>query len=388
MQVGVVIAAGGQGLRIGGAIPKQLLEIGGKSVLQRSVALFDEHPAVGEIVVVLPEHLLTNGPELVGKLKRMPRFVAGGPRRQDSVANGVRALGAGVEIVLVHDAARPFATARLIDRVIEAARDAGAAVPAVPVRDTVKRVEGSSRVVRSTIAREEIWLAQTPQGFRRDVLAEAIARGAGGADATDEAMLAELAGHPVRIVDGDADNVKITTPDDLATARARFDATTARIGTGYDLHRLVPGRALVLAGVTIPFERGPLGHSDGDVVCHALVDAIFGAAALGDIGRHFPDTDTRWKDAPGLDLLARAVQIVGGAGWTVANADITVILERPKLAPHIEDIRARLASSAGVSVDYVSVKAKTNEGVDATGRGEAIAAHAIVLLAAAPGRRS
>jgi 2-C-methyl-D-erythritol 4-phosphate cytidylyltransferase/2-C-methyl-D-erythritol 2,4-cyclodiphosphate synthase len=386
MQVGVVIAAGGRGSRIGGAVPKQLLEVGGRSVLQRSLAAFDDHPAVSELVVVLPESLLGDGPALAGDLKRTPRFVAGGARRQDSVANGVAALGPDVDVVLVHDAARPFVSPRLIDRVIDAAVEAGAAVPALPVRDTVKRADGLSRQVRMTIPREEIWLAQTPQGFRRDVLTDAIARVGAGVDATDEGMLAELAGHPVRIVDGEPGNVKITTPEDLATARARFDGANARIGTGYDLHRLVPGRALVLAGVTVPFERGPLGHSDGDVVCHALVDAIFGAAALGDIGRHFPDTDARWKDAPGLDLLARAVEIVRAAGWVVANADVTVILERPKLAPHIDEIRTRVASAAGVSLDHVSVKAKTNEGVDATGRGEAIAAHAVALLAARPGQ--
>jgi 2-C-methyl-D-erythritol 2,4-cyclodiphosphate synthase len=192
-------------------------------------------------------------------------------------------------------------------------------------------------------------------------------------------MLAERAGHAVRVVPGDERNVKITTPDDLANVRAAVSGLP-RVGIGYDLHRLVEGRPLVLAGVTLPFERGPHGHSDGDVLCHALADALFGAAGAGDIGQHFPNTDPQWKDAPGLDLLGRAVEIVRGRGWRVASVDATIILERPKLAPHLAAIRDRLADVLAVTVDRVSVKAKTNEGVDAVGRGEAIAAHAVAVL--------
>jgi 2-C-methyl-D-erythritol 2,4-cyclodiphosphate synthase len=184
------------------------------------------------------------------------------------------------------------------------------------------------------------------------------------------------------VVQGDERNVKITTPDDLTMARATLisGAAGSRVGTGYDLHRLVEGRPFVLAGIVIPFERGPVGHSDADVLCHALVDAMLGAAGAGDIGRHFPNTDPAWKDAAGLDLLARSVAIVRGLGWAVSNVDVTIILERPKLLPHIEAIRERLAGVLGVSIDRVSVKGKTNEGVDAVGRGEAVAAHAIAVL--------
>jgi 2-C-methyl-D-erythritol 2,4-cyclodiphosphate synthase len=181
-------------------------------------------------------------------------------------------------------------------------------------------------------------------------------------------------------VPGDERNIKITTADDLAAARERL-ASTVRAGTGYDLHRLVEGRPLVLAGVTLPFDRGPLGHSDGDVLCHSLIDAMLGAAGQGDIGRHFPNTDPQWRDAAGLDLLARASAIVRAAGFAVTNVDVSVLLERPKLAPHLDDIRARLARVLGLPVDRVSVKGKTNEGVDAVGRGEAIAAHAIAIVA-------
>jgi 2-C-methyl-D-erythritol 4-phosphate cytidylyltransferase / 2-C-methyl-D-erythritol 2,4-cyclodiphosphate synthase len=379
MSVGVIIVAAGRGTRLGAAVPKQLLPLAGRTLLQRSVAAFDGHPLVSDIVVVLPSEWVAAGASLVAGTARALRFVAGGARRQDSVRAGLDDLPSNADVVLVHDAARPFVTGALIDRVIAGARTAGAAVPALSSRDTVKRVDASSHVVRETLPRDEIWLAQTPQGFRRDVLVAAVAFGAAGVEATDEAMLAERAGYVVQVVPGEDANVKITTPEDLGAARARLE-TPARVGTGYDLHRLVEGRRLVLAGVVIPFERGPLGHSDGDVLCHAVIDAMLGAACAGDIGRLFSNEDPRWKDAPGLDLLARARDIVGGEGWRVSNIDVTVVLERPKLAPHVDAMRERLAATLGVPLAQVSVKAKTNEGVDAVGRGEALAAHAIATL--------
>jgi len=354
-------------------------------MLQRSVALFDAHAAIAHLVVVLPADVVASGAELVGPTQRACTCVAGGARRQDSVAAGAAALPAEVDVVLIHDAARPFADAALIDRVIAGTTRAGAAVPAIPIRDTVKRVDSDTRLVAETVPRDGLWLAQTPQGFRRAVLDAAIALGATGIAATDEAMLAERAGHAVALVEGDERNVKITTPEDLAGARARYE-TPSRVGTGYDLHRLVAGRPLVLAGVVVPSDRGPLGHSDGDVVCHALIDAICGGAGAGDIGRHFPNTDPAWKDAAGLDLLARSLAIVRELGWTVTSADVTVILERPKLAPHIDDICGRLGAVLGLATSAVSVKGKTNEGVDAVGRGEAIAAHAVAVLAPIPER--
>jgi 2-C-methyl-D-erythritol 4-phosphate cytidylyltransferase/2-C-methyl-D-erythritol 2,4-cyclodiphosphate synthase len=353
-------------------------------MLQRSVAVFDQHPAVAQLVVVLPADLVPLGQDLLGLTAHVCTVVAGGERRQDSVARGVAALAAGVDVVLIHDAARPFADAGVIDRVIGGVARAGAAVPGIAVRDTVKQIDAATGEITATIPRADLRLAQTPQGFRRTVLDEAIALGSTGVDATDEAMLAERAGHTVVVVEGDERNVKITTAGDLADARARLLAGS-RVGTGYDLHRLVEGRALVFAGVRIPFDRGPHGHSDGDVVCHALVDAIFGAAGAGDIGQHFPNSDPGWKDAPGLDLLARGVAIVAALGWAVSNADVTVILERPRLSPYVADIRAQLAAVLGVAVDRVSVKGKTNEGVDAVGRGEAVAAHALAVLAPGPG---
>jgi 2-C-methyl-D-erythritol 4-phosphate cytidylyltransferase / 2-C-methyl-D-erythritol 2,4-cyclodiphosphate synthase len=379
MSVGVIIVAAGRGTRVGAAVPKQFLDLGGRSILQRSVDAFDRHPTVSALVVVLPDDLVADAATLVGPTDRPCRFVAGGARRQDSVRQGLEALPAEIDVVLVHDAARPFADSALIDRVIAATGESGAAIPAVPARDTVKRVDPERRVVTSTLPREEIWLAQTPQGFRRDVLTSAIALGESGVEGTDEAMLAERAGHAVSIVPGEERNLKITTAGDLAAARERL-ASTARVGTGYDLHRLVHGRPLILAGVMLPFDRGPLGHSDGDVLCHSLIDAILGAAGQGDIGRHFPNTDPQWRDAPGLDLLARADAIVRAAGFVVTNVDASVLLERPKLAPHLDEIRGGLARVLGLPIDRVSVKGKTNEGVGAVGRSEAIAAHATAMV--------
>ena len=240
-------------------------------------------------------------------------------------------------------------------------------------------------MIAETLPREQIFLAQTPQAFRRDVLRDAVALGRSGLEATDEAALAERAGHPVRIVEGDPANMKITTASDLARARQRqghpLAATPARVGTGYDLHRLVEGRPLVLGGVVVPSTVGALGYSDADVVCHAATDAILGAASLGDIGRFFPDTDPKWKDASSVHLLRQAATSVREAGFTIVNVDVVVILERPKIAPLLDQIRGGLAAALGVDPECVSVKGKTNEGVDAIGRGEALAAHAVALLA-------
>jgi len=386
MHVTAIIAAAGAGRRLGASKPKQLLDIGGGSMLQHSVTAFAAHSRVSDIILVLPAEQTSFLFFSPGDPQSIPpiRIVAGGARRQDSVARGFDAVRPDSDVVLVHDAARPFVSAGLIDRTIDAAAQHGAAIAALQSRDTVKRVDTGGRITE-TIARETIYLAQTPQGFRRDVLAAAVAVGRSGVEATDEAALAERAGYPVHVVDGDPGNVKITSAEDLAAARVRLapsgkPARTGRAGTGYDLHRLVEGRPLIVGGVTIPSERGALGHSDADVVCHAATDAILGAAGLGDIGRHFPDTDPRWKDADSLTLLAQARAMVAGAGYEVGNLDVTVILERPKIKDHVDEMRARLAQALDVDASRVSIKGKTNEGVDAVGRGEAIAAHAVALV--------
>ncbi len=389
MHVTAIVAAGGRGRRFGAAEPKQLLAVGGRPILQRSVSAFLTHPSVDEVVVALPHGLVEHPPEYLCGAGKPLRVVAGGARRQDSVANAFRAISDRTEVIVIHDAARPFVTAGLISRTIAAAAESGAALAAVQARDTVKRVKGREErgsYVDETLPRETIFLAQTPQAFLRAVLADALALGESGGDATDEASLAERAGHRVRIVDGESANIKITTPEDLQLAEAIARSGSAgpahggRAGTGYDLHRLVAGRRLALGGVTIPSDRGALGHSDADVVCHAVTDAIFGAAGAGDIGRHFPESDPQWKDAAGLDLLRRAVAVVSAQGLEVGNVDVTVILEAPKIRDHVDAMRAALAAAIGIDVSRVSIKGKTNEGIDAIGRGEAIAAHAIVLL--------
>jgi 2-C-methyl-D-erythritol 4-phosphate cytidylyltransferase/2-C-methyl-D-erythritol 2,4-cyclodiphosphate synthase len=394
-RVSAILAAGGAGVRLGSAAPKQFLDIDGRTMLEVSLATLATHPAVHEVVVALPPAYLASPPECVMRSWPCPvRVVAGGTRRQDSVGRAFAAVGGDIDVVLVHDAARPFASAALVSRVIAAAAASGAAVPAMGATDTVKlgRTENDRRWVAATVPRQDVYLAQTPQGFSRAVLAAALASGSTAEDATDDAALVERAGGRVELVAGEAANVKITTPADLAAVRARTSdgapAATLRVGTGYDLHRLVSGRPLILGGVRIPFERGLDGHSDADIVCHAVTDAVLGAAALGDIGQLFPDSAAEWKDADSVQLLGQAVARARAAGYRVGNVDVTIIAERPKLLPHLAAMRANLAAALDVEVGAVSVKGKTNERVDSMGRGASMACHAVALLVAESGFQS
>jgi 2-C-methyl-D-erythritol 4-phosphate cytidylyltransferase/2-C-methyl-D-erythritol 2,4-cyclodiphosphate synthase len=374
MRVAAIILAAGRGERAGSGQPKQFVHLGdGRTMLEMSIAAFLPH--VDEIVAAIPAGSFAQA--AVAAATTTVRLVEGGARRQDSMTRAFALVSAGAEIVLVHDAARPYVSARLIDATIGAAATHGAAIAALPVRDTVKRTvlaDGGRRILE-TLPRDDIYLAQTPQGFRREILAQAIAA-AESVDVTDEAMLLERAGLRVHIVEGEAENVKITTRGELMNARTSMGS----IGTGYDLHRLVPGRPLILAGVRIDFDLGLQGHSDADIVCHAVTDAILGAAALGDIGRMFPDTNPAWKDADSIQLLRQAAAAVRAASRVITNVDVTIIAERPKLLPYIDQMRANLAGALGVAATAVSVKGKTNEGVDAVGRGEAMACHAVALL--------
>ena len=396
MKVAAIVAAGGQGQRLGAGQPKQFLEIDGRSLLQRSVEALLGTGLVADVVVVAPAGQVERVAAAPWVDRGRVRVVAGGARRQDSVANGFDAVPRDAEIVLVHDAARPFVSREVVARTVAAAAAHGAAIAAVRARDTVKHasVDAGREVVQGTLPRDEIFLAQTPQAFRREVLDAAVRAGRLGAEATDEAALAELAGQRVTLVEGDVLNMKITTEADLRIARvlaaaertggpgavSRESGASVRVGSGYDLHRFVPGRPLVLGGIRIPADVGLAGHSDADAIAHALTDAILGAAALGDIGQLFPDSDQRWKDADSLMMLRAAVERVRAAGYVVGNVDVTVIAERPKIGPHRDAIRASLARALGVDPDRVSVKGKTNEGVDALGRGEALAVHAVALL--------
>lgn len=384
VRVAAVIAAGGRGRRSGGGVPKQFRSAGGRTLLEHGVAPFDRHGRVAELIVVLPADAAQSPPPGLAACTSPVRVVAGGARRQDSVAAGVDAVGEGADIVLVHDAARPFCSAALIDRVIDAAAETGAAVPALRATDTVKEAAGTTgpAMVAATLPRDRIWLAQTPQGFRLDILREAVALGRGGVEATDEALLAERAGHPVRLVEGDPANVKVTTAADVDQAMARLGpgGGAVRIGFGYDSHRTEAGRPLILGGVEIPHDVGLAGHSDADAVCHAVTDALLGAAAAGDIGRHFPDTDPRWKGASSIELLRGAVAIVRAQGLAPGNVDVVVIAQRPKLGPHVEAMRERLSDPLGIPAAAISIKAKTAEGMDAAGRGEGIVVHAVATI--------
>ncbi len=379
MHVSAIIPAGGRGARFGASVPKQLLALAGRPILAHSVGAIASSPDVTDLVVALPTELASIPPDYLSTTGKPLTVVAGGERRRDSVANAFAQVASRADIVLIHDAARPLVSHDVIRRTIEAAAASGAAIAALRASDTVKEVDDDRRIT-ATLRRERIYLAQTPQAFRVDVLRDALLL---EGDATDEAALAERAGHRVEVVEGDARNMKITTPDDLAIAERllRGDGgVTLRIGNGYDLHRLVSGRPLILGGVHIPFERGLDGHSDADAVCHAVTDAVLGACGAGDIGRHFPDTDPAWKDANSILLLQRAAAVVREHGFAIVNIDVVVIAQQPKLAPHAPVMGANVAAALGIDAAQVSIKGKTNEGVDSMGTGASIAVHAVALL--------
>jgi 2-C-methyl-D-erythritol 4-phosphate cytidylyltransferase/2-C-methyl-D-erythritol 2,4-cyclodiphosphate synthase len=380
MHVSAILAAGGRGARFGSETPKQLLALAGRSVLARSVAALVGSDVITDVVVAVPPEVLAAPPDYLTHLTKPVQLVEGGLRRRDSVAQAFARTSERADIVVIHDAARPLVTPELIERTIQAAARSGAAIAALRVNDTVKQVDAAHRVM-ATLPRDQIYLAQTPQAFRPAVLREALLV---EGDATDEAALAERAGHPVEVVEGDPRNIKITTPDDLALAerllRGHMPGAMLRIGNGYDLHRLVTGRPLILGGVRIPFDRGLDGHSDADAVCHAVTDAVLGACNAGDIGRHFPDTDAAWKDADSLELLRRAAAIMREGGYELANVDVVVIAQQPKLAPYIAAMAERVAGALGVDAAQVSLKGKTNEGVDSMGAGASIAVHAVALV--------
>lgn len=378
MKVGVVIAAAGSGLRMGAEGNKVLLPVQGKPMLQYSLECFEAMDEVRDLVVVTREE----DQEMVGTLlERMQptkriQVVPGGPVRQESVYRGLQALPADTEWVIIHDGARPFITTTAVRRGLEAAREHGAVGLAVPVKDTIKRVRAG--VVVDTLPRSELWAMQTPQIFRYELILKAHQE-ARRRDlvATDDCALVEALGHPVQIVPGEYSNIKVTTPEDLPR-REEFS-----VGSGYDVHRLVPGRPLILGGVEIPFELGLLGHSDADVLTHAVMDALLGALGAGDIGEHFPDTDSSYAGISSMALLARVMELVRSRGWEVSNADAVVLAQRPKLTPWKGAIRTSLAQALGVFEARVNIKASTSEGLGFVGRGEGIAAQAVVMLRSA-----
>lgn len=387
-RVAFILVAAGRGSRAGEGLPKQYRPLGGRAVLTRTIEAASAC-AAGRIVVVIhpdDEALYRDAAEGLSENARAklapPAF--GGATRQASVRAGVEALaGQGIEIVLAHDAARPFLTAELAARVIEAARRIGGAVPGLPVTDTVKEIDGSARVL-NTPERARLRAVQTPQGFQYALLAQAhaSAKAAGREDFTDDAAVVEWAGGPIEIVQGDRDNVKITEASDFAAAQTRLlaERPDIRVGQGYDVHAFGAGDHVWLGGVKIVHGQGLVGHSDADVGLHALCDAIFGALGDGDIGSHFPPSDMRWKGAASDQFLAFAVERVAARGGMIAHLDLTLVCETPKIGPHREAMRARIAEIAGVSLDRVGVKATTSERLGFTGRGEGIAALAAATV--------
>ena len=392
MRTAALLVAAGSGQRFGAAVPKQFLDLLAAPVIRHAAAAL-----AGAVDLLQP----VGEAEPIGRaLAGIPHLapVAGGASRQESVRRGLEALALHApDLVLVHDAARPVIPPGTIEAVLAALAEHEGVIPAVPISDTLKRVAGG-RIV-ATVPREGLFRAQTPQGFRfsrllalhRAAAAAAAPAGAGAgagggaAGATDDAALLEAAGIAVAIVPGAEENVKITYPEDLRRAeRALGGMLVPHVGTGFDVHAIAAGRRLVLCGVEIAHEHGLAGHSDADVGIHALCDAIYGALAEGDIGRHFPPAEAVWKDADSARFLVHAAARIAARGGRLAHADVTLICERPKIAPHAEAMRARLAALLGAGIGIVSVKATTTERLGFTGRGEGIAAQAAATVLLPP----
>jgi 2-C-methyl-D-erythritol 4-phosphate cytidylyltransferase / 2-C-methyl-D-erythritol 2,4-cyclodiphosphate synthase len=390
-RVAAVVPAAGRGERFGGEAPKTLVLLRGRPLIEHTVAALSAAPSVGAIVVAAP----ADGIDAVAAAARragrekLAAVVPGGADRQASVARAMEAVPPSVEVILVHDGARPLTPVSLIEAVAAAAAVDGAATAALPVDETVKR--GADGWVRTTVDRAGLYRIQTPQGFRRTVLEAAHRKAEGeGFRGTDDAALVERLGRPVRLVPGSPVNLKVTLPDDLDLAEAllpRDEPARAapRVGLGFDAHRLVSGRPLLLGGVAVPFAQGLEGHSDADVVAHAVMDALLGAAGCGDIGRHFPPDDPAYRGADSMQLMDRVRALLAGRGWRAAHVDVVVMAEAPRLAPYADAMRAAMARALGVDPSRINLKATTLEGMGALGRQEGIAAHAVASLEPLPG---
>ncbi|MDW4547778.1 bifunctional 2-C-methyl-D-erythritol 4-phosphate cytidylyltransferase/2-C-methyl-D-erythritol 2,4-cyclodiphosphate synthase [Defluviimonas sp. D31] len=368
----IIIVAAGRGTRAGTGDPKQWRPIGGRSVLARTVAAFSGFARI--VVVLHPDDMPRGVAEFAGRVT----LVAGGATRAQSVRNALDSLDpAAVETVLIHDGARPFVSAALIGRVLAALGDHPAAAPALPVTDALW--SGSAGHVTGIRARDGLHRAQTPQGFRfAEILA---AHRAFPGDAADDVEMALAAGLDVAIVEGEEENIKITWPGDFDRAERKVGlGMDVRTGNGFDVHAFTAGDHVMLCGVRVPHSKALLGHSDADVGMHALTDAIYGALAEGDIGRHFPPSDPQWKGAASEIFLAHAADLARSRGYRLSNADVTLICERPKIGPHAPDMAGELARIIGVEPDRISVKATTSERLGFTGREEGIAALACVTL--------
>lgn len=365
-----IIVAAGRGKRLGSSLPKQFLKVRGRTILEMSVEAFEQNKYVDEIFVAANADYCELTEKLCRGFSKLKKIVAGGAERQDSVRAALDCLRGENGIVLVHDAGRPFVSEAVINAVIEGTADFGAAIPTVPAKDTIRQVDGTGS---RTLQRETLARVQTPQGFRISLIKHAFEKAqAEGFLGTDDASLVERMGINISMVQGEDANRKITTREDLETEM--------RIGTGYDVHRLVEGRPLVLCGEQIPYEKGLLGHSDADVALHALMDAMLGAAGLGDIGKHFPDTDERYRGISSMKLLQKTAELLREAGYFLGNADITIIAQRPKIAGYIPKMRANIAEIMNCDENKINIKGTTTEKLGFVGREEGIASEAVCIL--------
>ncbi len=375
----VIIAAAGQGKRVGGPVPKQYLKIGGEHVIIKTLRRFQKMDAIDHIFVVTSSDYTDFCRELVDRFEitKVEDIVVGGRKRQDSVYNAINVINTrkpGIKYLLVHDAARPFVSEDVILNVLKATEEKGAAVACVAMTNSVRKLAGHGGIRHSeSVDRSDYFQVQTPQGFKKSILIDAYNKAYDDSYyGTDDASIVERAGYEVEIVDGDYGNIKITTKEDLPMEN--------RVGIGFDVHRMVKDRRLVLGGVNIPYDRGLLGHSDADVLTHALMDALLGAAGLGDIGRHFPDTNEEYSGISSLILLARVKESLDENFYKVGNVDITVIAERPKIRPYIEEMTANIAEVLDVEKSRVNIKGTTAEKLGFVGRGEGIACEAVASL--------
>ncbi len=386
-EVSVIIAAAGQGRRIGGPVPKQFMMIGGEPILIKTLKVFSSMPEVDHIFIVTNEEYTEHCADLIREyeISKVEKIVRGGSERQDSVFNALKALKAmcpQTEYVLVHDGARPFVTRRTVTGVIGKTVQSGAAAACVPMKDSLRHIGSCGLCTKKnmdaigtsrSVDRSEYFAVQTPQGFRLEYIMDAYEKAfAEGFYGTDDAVLAERTGYPVAIAEGDYGNIKITTREDLPMEY--------RAGTGFDVHAFAEGRELVLGGVKIPYEKGLAGHSDADVLTHALMDALLGAAALGDIGKHFPDTDEQYRGISSMVLLQKVGELLEKNSYSIVNADVTVMAQAPRISTYTEAMRENIAAVLKLDKSRINIKGTTTERLGFVGRKEGIAAEAVCSI--------
>ena len=387
LKTSAIILAGGTGSRMNSNKTKQFMDILGKTVIERSVFAFSDSALIDEIIVVVKEDEKLAALDVLSTIKytKPIKIVTGGACRAESAKNGFFAVDSASDFVAIHDAARCLITSEMIDKVVEKAYKTEASTAVCGVTDTIKTVDNEGKIT-STIPRETVFRAQTPQVFSKALYAKALASCKALENITDDNMLVESIGVDVYAVDLGQTNIKITTHDDLAVARnilierGESEVSEVRIGHGYDVHKLVEGRKLILGGVDIPHTKGLLGHSDADVLLHAIMDSLLGAAALGDIGRHFPDTSEEYSGISSIKLLSKVSELLLKNGFKVVNVDATLVLQSPKVAKFVPEMISNIAEALNISEDRISVKATTEEHLGFTGREEGAAAHSVSMI--------